>query len=219
MVNLQEALLRNNYIMKRKLYAVDLTYQVPDAEKDKATKIIVYLDHLLKIMKFCGDHLDLIYTPFKDTPTITPEQTFAARAALRRYRDKVVDNFNIFKRQAFKCFVLLQPFSIDTQILKISKSFVLSISDIEKQVNRFVDVFTNLESKDFGQTIVKAIENIKKELAQLEQIIEDRMKDNIQNNILSRNWVDTVSDELQKKVEKRIPLSIQLVEERNKDQK
>jgi hypothetical protein len=203
-------------VNKRKIYAVDLTYEVPNLEKDKASKIILHLDHLLKVLKVCEEHLNLIYTPFKDNQNITPEQTFSARAALRRYRDKAVDNFNIFKRQAFKCFVLIQPFSFDSQMVKLSKSFVLAISDIEKQVNRFVDLFSDLESKDFGQTIVKSIDNIKKELAQIEQIIEDRMKDHIQNNILARSWVDMVSDELQEKVEKKIPLSIELVEKRNK---
>src|SRR5271165_726374 len=201
---------------KRKIYAINMTYDVPDSEKDKATKIIMHLDHLLKMLGACEKHLDLIYTPFKDNQNITPEQIFAARAALRRYRDKAIDNFNDFKRQAFKCFVLLQPFSFDSQMVKLSKSFVLAISDIEKQVNRFSDLFSNLESKDFGTTVVKSIDNIKKELAQINQIIEDRMKDHIQNNILARSWVDTVSDELQQKVEKRIPLSIQMVEQRNK---
>lgn len=204
-------------VNKRKIYAVELSYEVPNAERDKASKIILNLDHFLKMLKVCEEHLNLIYTPFKDTQNITPQQTFAARAALRRYRDAVALNFNNLKRQAFKCFVELQYFSFDTQIVKLNKSFVLGISDIEKQVNRFIDLFSDLESKDFGTTSVKAIDNIKKELAQLEQIIDDRIKKHIQNNILARTWVDTVSDELQQKVEKRIPLSIQLVEERNKD--
>lgn len=201
---------------RRKIYAVNLTYTVPDLEKDKATKIISHLDHLLVLAKTCNEYLNLIYTPFKDNQNISTEQTFAARAALRRYRDQAIDNFNQFKQAAFKCFVLLQPFSFDSQMVKLSKSFVLAISDIEKQVNRFASIFSNLESKDFGQTIVKAIDNIKKEIAQLEQIVEDRMKEHIQKNILARSWVDTVSDELQEKVEKKIPLSIELVEERNK---
>lgn len=200
----------------KKSYALQMTYEVPSEEKDRATKIILYLDHLLKILRFCDNHLSLIYTPFKDKQDISPQQVFKARAALRRYRDKLVDNFNTFKRQAFKCFVLLQPFSVDTQIVKLMKSFVLCIGDIEKQVNRFVDLFSNLESKDFGQAVVKGAEGIKNEIAQLQQIIEDRIKTHIQNNILASNWVDSVSEELQEKVEDRIPLSIQLVEERNK---
>ena len=202
-------------VNKRKLYAAFLSYEVPSEEKDKASKMLLYFDHLLKILNICNDHLNLIYTPFKDLQNISPDQTFKARAALRRYRDKVADNFNIFKRQAFKCFVLMQYFSTDTQMVKLSKSFVMSIDDIEKQVNRFINLFSNLESKDFGQAIVKGIDNIKKEIAELDQIIDDRIRNQIQNNILARNWVDNVSDELQEKVETRIPLSIELVNDRN----
>lgn len=203
-----------NMDQKKKSYATQMSYEVPSEEKDQATKIILYLDHLIKIISFCEEHIDLIYIPFKDNPNISPDQVFKARAALRRYRDKVADNFNVFKRQAFKCFLLIQPFSIDTQIVKLSKSFVLCINDIEKQVNRFIDLFSNLQSKEFPAAIVKGSEGIKKETAQLKQIIEDRIKNHIQNNILARSWVDTVSNELQQKVEKKIPLSIKLVEDR-----
>lgn len=202
-------------VNKRKVYAIQMTYEVPSEEKDRASKIILYLDHLLKILQFCDEHIDLIYTPFKDNPEISPEQTFKARAALRRYRDKLAENFNVFKRQAFKCFLLLQPFSADTQIVKLSKSFVMSIDDIEKQVNRFIELFSNLQSKEFGQAVVKGAEGIKKEMAQLQQIVEDRIKHHVQDNILARSWVDSVSDELQQKVEKKIPLAIELVDERN----
>ena len=111
----------------------------------------------------------------------------------------------------------MQPFSSDTQIQKLSKSFVLSIADIEKQVNRFIDLFANLKSKDFGTAIIKSIENIKKELASLKQISEDRIMDHIQTHILSRNWTDSVSQELQQKIEERIPEAIRLVEERKKE--
>lgn len=201
---------------KRKLYAAYMSYEVPDEEKDKASKAIRHFQHLIKIMKSCNEHLELMHTPFKDNGDLSTDQAYTARAALRRYRDKVIDNFNIFKRQAFKCFVLLQPFSIDTQFVKLNKSFVFSISDIEKQVNKFAELFSNIESKDFAQNMIKSIENIKKEMAKLEQIVEDRIIDHIQTNILARNWVDNVSNELQEKVEDKIPLAIQLVNERRK---
>jgi hypothetical protein len=201
---------------KLKSYAILLSYEVSDEEKQIATKLIYFFDHLVKIIKICSDHLNLIYEPFKEDQNVSPEQVFQARAALRRYRDKVIDNFNSFKRQAFRCFALLKHFSADTQVMKLEKSFTMSISDIEKQVNRFVELFENLKSKDFSQGVVKGIENIKKELAELEQIIEDRIIAHVKDNILARTWVDNVSEELQEKIENKIPLSIELVNERNK---
>ena len=193
-----------------------MSYTVPSEEKDRAEKILKGFDFLLKKLQAADEHLDLIYVPFKENPSITPEQTYKARAALRRYRDKVADNFNGIKRIAFRCYIMLQPFASDTQIVKISKVFILSMSDIEKQVNRFIDLFATLEAKDFAQTVVKAVENVKKEVAQLQQIAEDRIKGHIETNILARNWVNNVSEELQEKVEKRIPLAVELVNERNK---
>lgn len=188
---------------KIKLYALQLSYKVPSAEKDAAIKAISAFTNLVNILQSNDEYLNLLYSPFKDNPNISTEQINKSRAALRRYRDKTSDNFNIFKKAAFKCFIAFQPFSSDTQVVKLNKSFVLSVSDIDKQSNRFIDLFSNLESKDFSKAIVSAIDNIKKQIAQLKQIVNDRILTYIQNNILARNWVDNVSEELQHKVEKR----------------
>ena len=202
--------------MMMKKYAIQLSYSVTDEEKEKAEKSLAYYNFLLKTLKEAISHLDLIYTPFKDGEAITPEQSWGARSALWRYRDANIDIFNKVKRISFKCFALMHDFSSDAQVVKLNKSFVLAIGDLEKQVNRFAELFSELKSKEFGASVIKAIENIKKEVAQLEQIIEDRVINHIESNILNRNWVDSVSKELQQKIEDKIPNSIRLVEERNK---
>jgi hypothetical protein len=201
---------------KIKLYALQLSYRVPSAEKDVAVKAIATFTNLVAILQTNDDYLNLLYVPFKDNPAISTEHVNKSRAALRRYRDKTSDNFNILKKAAFKCFIAFQPFSSDTQVVKLNKSFVLSVSDIDKQASRFIDLFSNLESKDFPKAIVSSIDNIKKQIAQLKQIINDRILTYIQNNILARSWVDNVSEELQHKVEKKIPLSVELFNERAK---
>jgi hypothetical protein len=200
---------------RKKSLGIQLSYEVSGEEKIQATKMIAYFDHLIKILDFCDEHISLIYVPFKDNSNVSPEQTFKARAALRRFRDKVADNFNVFKKQAFKCFLLMQPFSADTQIIKLQKSFVSSIGDLEKSVNNFIDIFSDLKSKEFAPAVVKGVEAIKKEVAQTKQIISERIQTHVQENILAKNWTDSVSEEIGKKVEKQIPQSIKLVEERN----
>lgn len=203
-------------MIKKRAYSSMMSYSVTDTEKQQAEKAMRWFDHCLKVLKQCDEHLNLMYNPFKKTTDITPDKIFASRAMLRVYRDKVVDNFNRFKRVAFKVFVIMQPFTSDTQIEKILSSFVTSVEDVETQVNRFIDLFDDLKSEDFAKGIISAIENIKKEIVQLEQIVEDRVKDHLQDNILARNWVDGISDELQQKVEKKSPLIMQLVEDRLK---
>lgn len=202
-----------------KKYAIQLSYSVTDEEKEKAEQALAYYNFLLKTIKEAVGHLDLIYVPFKDGGAITSEQSWKARSALWRYRDANMEIFNKIKRISFKCFALMHDFSSDAQVVNLNKSFVLAIGDIEKQVNRFSELFSELKSKEFGASIIKSIENIKKEVAQLEQIIEDRIMSFIEGSILNRSWVDLVSKELQNKVEDKIPRSIQLVEERNKSRK
>jgi hypothetical protein len=194
-----------------------MSYEIPSEEKDKALKSLESFTHLQKLLKECNDRLNLIYTPFKNNTNITPEQTYKARASLRIYRDRTADRFNELKQYAFKCFISLQPFSSDTQIVKLKKSFVFSVDDIQTQVNRFLELFSSLDSNDFGKAVITAVENIQKEISQLEQIVEARIKNYIQSNILARSWVDDVSDELQQKVETKIPLSIELVNQRTKE--
>jgi len=200
--------------MSLKKYATMMSYEISDSEKEIAEKAIRYFDYCQKTLKGCWSHLNLIYDAFKDDQTINPEDLFKRRAALRRYRDKVVDNFNYLKRIAFKCYVVMQPFISDTQTERILKSFVSIIEELEDQVNKLIEIFGNLKSKDFAKDVITAINSIKPTVEELTELIDDRMKNHIQKNILSRNWVSELSKKLQEKVEKKSPLLVELVKER-----
>lgn len=194
-----------------------MTYDVTDAEKAQAEKALIAFNTALKLLNQASDHLNIMLTPFKDHPDISSDEIMNFRAALRRFRDKSIDNFNAFKIGAFKCITLMQMFSSDTQSAKLIKSFISSVEDIEKQVNKFSELFNNLESKDFVAQVVKIIEGIKKETDQLELLIDDRIKSHVQSNILGKTWVDGVSNELQMSIEKRTPLLIELNKERENE--
>jgi hypothetical protein len=198
----------------RKAYVLNMTYNVPDNEKNKAERALLCFNHVVKELDAASEHLDIIKTPFKDNPEMKPEEVKKTRAAIRRFRDKSIDNFNSFKHVAFKCVNLMQYFSSDTQTVKLMKSFISSVDDLESKVNDFVDLFTNLESKSFAQDIVKSIEIIQKKCEEIENIIEDRIITHVQSNILATSWVDSVSNDLQMKIEKKTPLIQELFDKR-----
>lgn len=200
--------------MIKKAYAVQMTYDVSDDEKNQANKALLCFEHVSKVLDLAADHLDIMKTPFKDNPEMTPEEVMKARAAIRRFRDKAVENFNDFKRKAFQCVNVMQMFNTDTQTLKLMKSFVTSIDDLEVKVNKFVDVFSDLESKTFPTDVVKSIENIQSQCDDISEIIEERIKNHIQTNILASSWVDSVGDDLQSKIEERTPLIMDLFNKR-----
>jgi len=200
--------------MRIKKYAIDMTYNVTDAEKQEAKRALVCFNRAIKLLDVASEHLNILKTPFKDNPDIKPEEIMAVRVSMRDFRDKSVDNFNIFKKIAFRCVHIMQNFSSDTQIVKLMKSFISSIDDLESKVNEFVDLFSDLESKEFSKDIVIKIEEIQEECEDLEEMVRSRIVDHVQSNILSTSWVDSVSKDLQMKVEKHVPLIMELSKKR-----
>lgn len=200
--------------MIKKAYAVQMSYDVSDVEKAAAEKAILAFNFSVKKLYLASEHLNLMKTPFKDNPEMDSQEIMKARAAIRRFRDKAIDNFNEFKHVSFKCVNVMQEFSSDTQSVKLMKSFISSVEDLENSVNDFAELFTDLESKDFAKNVVSAIESIQKQCDDLEEIINDRIKYHIQTNILATSWVDSISNEFQMQIEQKTPLILELFDKR-----
>ena len=200
--------------MIKRAYLVQMTYDVSDAEKASAEKALQFFDHTLKLLQLASEHLDIMKTPFKNNPEMDPKDVMKARAAIRRFRDKSVENFNEFKKAAFQCVHAMQEFATDTQTLKLMKSFISSIDDLEAKVNNFVDLFGDLEAKDFPTQVVSLIESIQQQCSDIEEIIDERIKDHIQQNILATNWTDSVGKEMEMKIEPKTPLILDLFNKR-----
>lgn len=200
--------------MIKKAYSVQMSYEVSNTEKTQAEQALICFNHTLKSLQLASDHLNVMKTPFKDSPDMTSEEVMKARAAIRRFRDKVIDNFNVFKQNSFKCVNTMQAFASDTQTVKLMKSFIASIDGLELKVNDFSDIFNDLQSKDFAKDIVKNIEGIQKDCEEIEEIIDERIREHIQNNILATSWVDSVSNDLQMKIEQKTPLVVDLYNHR-----
>ena len=97
---------------------------VTDTEKHQAQQALLYFKSAEKLLLQASDHLNIMLTPFKDNPDMTPEDVMKARPVIRRFRDKAIDNFNEFKKIAFQCINLMQIFESDTQTQKLMKSFI-----------------------------------------------------------------------------------------------
>lgn len=202
--------------MIKKSYSVQMSYDVSDSEKQQAEKALLYFKAAEKYLMQASDHLNIMGTPFKDNPDMTPEDVMKARAAIRRFRDKAIENFDKFKKVAFECVNIMQVFQTDTQTLKLMKSFISSVDELEAKVNDFSELFNDLQSKDFSKDVVTAIEAIQKQCDDVDEIIDERIKNHIQTNILATNWVDSVSNDLQMKIEKQTPLIVDLFNKRQK---
>jgi hypothetical protein len=200
--------------MIKKSYSIQMSYDVSDTEKNQAQQALLYFKATEKLLLQASDYLNIMNTPFKDNPDMTPEDVWKARPVIRRFRDKAIDNFDEFKKSAFQCVNLMQIFSTDTQTLKLMKSFITSIDQLEIKVNLFSELFNDLQSKDFSKDVVTHIEDIQKQCDEIDQIIDERIKAHIQENILATSWVDSISNDLQMKIEKKTPLIVDLFNRR-----
>jgi hypothetical protein len=200
--------------MIKKSYSVQMSYNVSDTEKQQAEKALLFFKAAEKYLVQAADHLNIMKTPFKDNPDMTSEDVMKARAVIRRFRDTAIDNFDKFKRVSFDCVNLMQTFSTDTQTLKLMKSFITSIDELEVKVNGFADLFNDLQSKDFAKDVVASIEDIQKQCDDIDEIVDERIKSHIQTNILATSWVDSISNDLQMKIEKKTPLIVDLFNKR-----
>ena len=93
-------------------------------------------------------------------------------------------------------------------------SFVASVRELEKQVNILLSIFSNLNNPEFKDQLIQAIDSVKKQASQLKQLVNDRILEHIDTNILAKNWESLVNDKYQDKVKNKTPLVVQLYEER-----
>lgn len=196
--------------MKKTAYITPLTYNVSDEEKHQAQRALICFKHTTSALKLASEHLNIMKTPFKNNEGTKPEDIYKARVAILRFRDKSIENFNKFKDLAFQCVLIMQEFASDTQTVKLIKSFIASVDNLQNKVNIFVGLFTDLKSTDFNKNIVSNIEDIQKQCDEVEKLIEERLKTHIQSNILATTWVDTVGDEKQIKLQKKQPILMDL---------
>jgi hypothetical protein len=200
--------------MKKNAASVQMSYDVTVAEKHQAKNAIICFNYANKKLKKASDHLNIMKTSFKDNPEVPTEEIIKTRAAIRRYRDESVKNFNDFKQVAFKCVKVMQTFGSDTQIIKIMKSYINSVDELEEAVNDFVDLFDDLNSKEFTKNIVSSIEKIQDKSEEIDKLVEERIISYVQENILASSWVDAVGDELNMKLEHKKPLILELFNRR-----
>lgn len=182
-----------------------LTEQVSEQEKKNARKAIFLFKKSTDQLDKAKNYLNVIYTPFKDNQDITPEHTHKYRFFLRKFRDKSVDNFNSFKISLYKCIVVMQHFSSDSDIFKLVNTLITSVEDLEIMVNKYVDLFDRLDSKEFSKDLVTSVDKIFKQTDKINELIEDRVIKKISNDILSKTWVDAIGEELNMEIKERQP--------------
>ncbi len=202
----------NNFSRKAKLKMLNrlansnkqIMFEVPEAEKKAAVLALEHLDDLLENkLSNMMEHLELIYEPFKNHQGITPEQAHSAEVHFQTFVETVKENLTDVKISIYKCMKLLETFSSDHEVGKILKSIDEFIDNLDHQVETLTDVLENTKSKEFQTNVIKCIDAIKKIEAQIEELINERIKDFLKKNILNENWATEIKREISEEKEEQ----------------
>lgn len=191
-----------------------MTFEVPDSEKRIAEKADECFEDLIGLLRYATNHLNLVYEPFEHLQTLDNEMLKKHNKLFERYRKAIEHNYNLIFKKANQCAILMGTFSTDTKTKTLMNSFLAYIHELEKQVGRLIRIFDNLDSSEFKNSLILAINFVKKTNSQLKQLIADRILDHIDTNILAKNWVNNVTDDDNQRVYDKAPLLIQLHKER-----
>jgi hypothetical protein len=194
--------------------SVNMTIDVPASEKKLAQRIVRKFQHLVKKIDAFDKHLDILYNPFKSHEDVSEDSIIEHRAALRRYRDKINENFNEIKVFIVGCVSDLNFFSYDSNTSELINSFNDSMSDLSDSLEALLTELDNWKDKDYRNNTIKNMETVKTLTSQIEKLINDRIIADINTNILAKNWTDNLDDKLKSSIKDREPYIKKLHDER-----
>lgn len=194
--------------------SVNMSLDVPSGEKKIAQKCVRRFQGLSKKFDAFDKHLDILYNPFKSHENVTEESVLENRAALRRYRDKIKENFDDVRLFIISCIKELNYFSYDTTVSELIKSFDDSIGDCENSINELLLALDNWQDKDYRKNIMKNMDDVRKYTSEIEKLVDERIITHINTNILAKNWTDSLDDELRSSIKEKEPYIKQLHKER-----
>ncbi len=170
-------------------YQVQMSFKVNDEEKHTAQKCVEYFSMLMNNCDLANDFLSKIYEPFSEEGAeVSAKDLHDKRGLLNRYKQSLKKRYNKIKLLAFYALQTFNKFSNDTHSIELITAFESDFNVLIKGVEDVLDVLSNYKSDSFKDALIAAIDIVKKESAELEQLIRDRILDHINNNILNVSW-------------------------------
>jgi hypothetical protein len=207
-------------LLKKIADTVEMSIVIPDSEKGIATKLITNLEKLSKKYDAFNTLLDKIYTPFSNSEQQIPEESIKKyKPSLVQYKKEIEESTKEIQHLAILCEEGLKEFASDTDIGEILATFENDISVISDDVRILGDVLYKWDDNDFKDMVVKAIENLKKEIGNSRELINDRIIPHINENVLKKSWVQDVGEEMNYEIKDKEPIIKELYKEREQKMK
>lgn len=193
---------------------VEMSIAIPDSEVNVAKSIISNLNKLSKKYDAFNSLLDNMYTPFADAESISKESINKHKSAIWDFKKSIEETLSEVQSVSLICYKDLTYFASDTDINELKETFRDKTSQIDDDCRILCDALKTWEAEDFREIVVKSIENLKKQISESRELINDRIIKHINDNILDNSWVKNIGDKLQVEIKEREPFIKQLYDER-----
>jgi hypothetical protein len=193
---------------------IEMSIDIPDSEKKIGAKISSRLEKILTKLNFFEDHLDIIYNPFKKYNVVSQESIHKYRGSLWDYLQQIQINIDNIKEMVVLTIGDLKVFSSDTHINELISTFTDSFGDIEELVKSLTDIISDWDSDTYKEDIIKEIDLIKQSIEEFKILINDRIIDHINTNILCKNWLEDLDDHMKENINESKPIVTKLYRER-----
>ncbi len=203
-------------MIKKLAEAIQMSFEVPKVEREMAIAVVKHFEHVEVILDNANNHLDVLYNPFKKHPNISSDLLHEKRGLLNRFVQQSKDNFEEVKRRSLLAIQKISYFDSDTAIYDMMEAFRNSIQELEKLIVEVYDLLEDYRAEDFVSKLITAIDSVRTQIVEVENLIKDRIIDYIDTNILVKNWMTDKGEELNLSIQQKTPAMVSLFEEQRK---
>lgn len=191
-----------------------MSFDITDGEKKIASDAIILLDKVTNLLDLAQDHLDIMYNPFKKYQHISSEALHKKRGKLYIFKKQVKKNFEEITYVVFKALQKITHFGSDLKVKELISSLETCMDKLKRAVEDFFDCLDNYDSPDFREKILNCLEQITKEIEELDSLVKERVISFLEENILARSWVSSTGKDFQEEIKEKVPLISELFDER-----
>jgi ribosomal protein S13 len=160
-----------------------------EEEKQDARTAMSKLSGFLRRLWAAQQHSERLMDVLNKTPDTPPEQLFSIRHLIRRFRDEVRHHFAALLPVFSEAISTLNPFLKDTDTGRMRESLIDAMQQLSEVVETYMETFEDFGSPDQVQRLKALFQKIKQLSQGVESVIEGRLRDHFEKNILRRQKI------------------------------
>ena len=160
-----------------------------EEEKQAARLALAKFAEFLRQLWAAQQHSERLMDVLGKAPDAAPEQLFAIRHLIRRFRDEVRRNFAELVPSFSAAIATLDPFAKDTDTAAMRDGLIDAMQQLSEVVEAYMEAFEDFNAPYQIQRL-KAMFQKAKQLAQsIESVVEGRLRDHFEKNVLNRQRI------------------------------